>query len=191
MKIITWAMVIFSLFILFNGCSKEESTTAGKGERENKEIKLIDPPYDTALSGKEGIENTIKGYNQAMINALLADPYFKILRKYATEKEVQRVFIDVEFDMNKGEAMRSWQKELVFENISSSENEGHADTSEVWDYEYVSLKTKEVVQPKATVRYKLRYALIKEDGKWVVSNIKEREPAVLTKTYKLKPQVTH
>lgn len=153
-----------------------------KKEQAGNEVQVVEPTLDTTLAGEDGIENTVKAYNITMRNALLADPYFKVLRKYATEKEVKRVFVDVEYDMQKGVAMRSWQRELVFDNISASGREGYADTSETWDFEYVDLKTKEVVDPKKTMKYKLRYTLEKEEERWVVSKMREREPSVVTKT---------
>ena len=164
---------------------KEGFKTTTK-ESVKEAVQIVEPPFDTSLPGAEGLENTIRAYNLSMRNALLDDRYLKMLRKYATEKEVQRVYIDIEFDTLKNVAMRSWQRELAFDNVSASDSSASVDTSETWEFDYVDLKTKEVTEPMKKFKYKLQYSLEKEDGKWVVSKIRELEPSVLTETVELK-----
>ena len=99
------------------------------------------------------------------------------------------VFVNINLDSQQGIAMRSWQKELVFKNISASENKGYADTVEVWDFELVQLVTKKIVEPKKEIRYSLRYTMEREDNylerddfdRWVVSKVEENKPTLLVK----------
>lgn len=173
----TLTLVICLILFIF-ACSKEGKENKAEAVKDKKEFKVVEPQYDTSLAGREGMENTIRAYNEVLAKVHLADPYFPVLRKYATNKETQRVFVEANFNTEKGVAMRSWLLELVFESISPSEKSGTADTYEIWDFDYIDIKTKEIREPKSRVRYKLKYLLEKEDNKWVVSSIKERQPRV-------------
>lgn len=170
--------VLLAMPLFFTACKNEAKKAEKKATEEKKEFKVIEPTYDTKLPGEEGIKNTIRAYNEVLAKVHLADPYFPVLRKYATDKETQRLFVESNYNTEKGQAMRSWLQELVFESVSPSEKSWTADTYEVWDFDYIDIKTKEVVEPKSRVRYKLRYQLEKEGDKWVVSSIKERQPRV-------------
>ena len=181
MKNVFKVLLLVGILFIFTGCNNDTNVSIEDFKEKKKSEELIVPPYDTSLPGGEGIANTIKAYNVTMRNALLADPYIGLLRNYATEKETQRVFINIENDTLGGVAMRSVQKELVFKNISTFDNGAIADTFERWEFEYVSLETKKVVEPKKEMHYDLRYKLEKEGDKWVISGIEEIQPAVLYK----------
>lgn len=44
-------------------------------------------------------------------------------------------------------------------------------TTEVWDYEHVSLDTSETIRIEQGVTYHLRYDLVLEDGRWLVASV--------------------
>ena len=180
--------LLLSFLILTSACTSEDREAVNtENETDRKAFKVVQPPYNTDLPGEEGIKNVINAYNYSVINAQLADPYFKVLRKYATNDETQRVFINAGFDTQQGIAMRSWIKKFIFENISVSEKSAFVDTSEIWNYDYIDIKTKEVAEPKKEMRYKLKYALVKEEGRWVVSEITENEPTVVVESFATQP----
>lgn len=169
---------VICLIMFIPACGKKEEKKEIKGKEEKKEFKVVEPSYDTSIQGEEGIRNTIKAYNEVLANVHLSDPYFKVLRKYASDKEVKRMFVEDRYNTERGLAMRSWLQDLIFEKISVSEKSAVVDTNEVWDFDYIDIKTKEIREPKSRVRYKLRYLLEKEEGRWIVSSIKERQTRV-------------
>lgn len=156
-------------FLLFSACSKKEDKTP--------EIK--GPSYDNTLPGEEGMKNTILGYNQAVMDAHLSDKHIKFIRNYAGEKETKRVFVFINTDREKGVVMAMRLNNITFDNISSSERLNIVDTSEHWDFHNLDIKTSKPIEPVRELRYKLRYILGKENGKWVVAKLKEREKAVI------------
>ena len=167
---------LINFVLFFSACTEDKNRVETKKDKDKKEFNVVEPPYDTTLPDKEGLKNTIKAYNYAVTKALVADPYFPLVRKYATDKETQRVFIDMNADTERGVAMRSWLNELIFKNISVADRSGYVNTTETWDFEFVDIKSKEVVEPKKTIRYKLKYRLEREDNKRVVAKITETEP---------------
>lgn len=162
-----------SLFIL-PACGKEEKQ---KKDLSASEIKAT--AFDNTVPGKEGIKNTILGYNQSVIDAYLSDRHIKLIRKYATPMEAQRMFVYINTDRERNYAMAMKLNSISFENISVAEPQGFADTAENWDFHYLDIKTSKPIEPVKEMRYKLRYVLLKEDNKWVVAKIKEREKALI------------
>lgn len=149
------------------------------GKKEDKEPEVKGPSYDNTIPGKEGMKNTILGYNQAVMDAHLSDKHIKFIRKYAGEREAKRVFVFISTDREKGTAMAMKLNNITFGNISSSERMNFVDTSENWDFHNLDIKTSKPIEPVREMRYKLRYILGKENGKWVVAKLKEREKAVM------------
>jgi len=51
------------------------------------------------------------------------------------------------------------------------EGKASVTTTEVWDYDHVSLDTSETVRTERGVVYRLRYDLVLQDGRWLVDNV--------------------
>lgn len=152
---------------------------SGCGKKEEKTPEIKGPAFDNAIPGEEGMKNTILGYNQAIIDAHLSDRHIKFVRKYASEKETKRVFVFIEGDREKGIAMAMKMNKVIFDNMSSSEGLSFVDTSENWDFHYLDIKTGKPTEPVRELRYKLRYLLGKENGKWIIVKLKEKEKALI------------
>lgn len=165
--------LLFLVFLLFFACNKKED------KKENKMPEVKGPSYDNTIPDKEGMKNTILGYDQAIMDAHLSDRHIKFVRNYATEKETKRVFVFINTDREKGVAMAMKLNKIVFDNISASERLNFVDTSENWDFHNLDIKTSKPVEPVREMRYKLRYVLEKENGKWVVAKLKEREKTLI------------
>lgn len=168
--------------LILSSCGNNEKKMEPKVELEKEQSDLIVLPYDTTLPGIEGIKNTIKAYNLTVINAQLSDQYVDEVRRYATVKETQRVFMNINIDSQQGLIMKSRQEDIVYDNISASESGAFADTYETWNYEYLNLETKEIVEPKKQIRYNIKYILERENNKWVIAKIEEIKPTVMIKT---------
>lgn len=163
--------LLMSASLMFFGCGKKAD------ERKVPEVKA--PSYDNSLPGEEGMKNAIRGYNQAIIDAHLSDLHIKFMAKYATDKEAQRVFVFINTDREKGWAMAMKLNKLTFDNISTSEKVNLVDTSENWDFQYLDIKTSKPIEPVKEMRYRLRYFLVKDGGKWFVAKLKEREKTLI------------
>lgn len=172
-------MLASLLFLL--GCQKkaEENKVVENKVAENKDQEIKGPSYDNSLPGKEGMKNTILGYNQAIMDAHLSDKHLKFVRIYASEKETKRVFVFINTDREKGVAMAMKLNKIAFDNMSASERMNFVDTSENWDFHNLDIKTSKPIEAVREMRYKLRYTLGKEDGKWVVAKLKEREKTLI------------
>lgn len=170
-----------SILILTAGLAVMMVFACGKKEKEGKgkvpEVK--GPTLDNSLPGEEGMKNAILGYNQANMDAYLSDRHIKFIRKYANDKETKRVFVFINTDRERGLAMAMRLNRMEFDNISTSEKVNFVDTSENWDFHYLDIKTSKPTEPVREMRYKLRYLLEKENGRWVVAKLKEREKAVI------------
>lgn len=152
---------------------------AACGKKEEKVPEIKGPAFDNTIPGDEGIKNAIRGYNQAIMDAYFSDTHIKFVRKYATEKEVKRMFIFINTDRERDLAMAMKLNKMVFDEIFASENGATVNTSENWDFHYINIKTGKPTEPVKEMRYKLRYTLEKEDGKWVVAKLTEREKAMI------------
>lgn len=167
---ILWMVVMGSLFLV---------SACGKKEDKDKMPEVKEPTYDNSIPGKEGMKNAISGYTQTIMDAYLSDRHLKFIRKYADEREAKRVFIFINTDRERGFAMAMRLNKMVFDNMSTSEALSFVDTSENWDFHYLDIKTSKPIEPVKEMRYKLRYVMKKENGKWVVAKLKEREKALV------------
>lgn len=159
---------IVGVVMFFTACSNKEDVPEVKG-----------PAYDNSLPGEEGVKNAILGYNQAVMDAHLSDMHIKFIRKYATEKETKRVFTFINVDRERNLAMATKLNKLAIENTFVSDNEANVETSENWDFHYLDIKTSKPTEPVREMRYKLRYTLEKENGKWVIARLTETEKAMI------------
>lgn len=164
-------LLIFAFTGLGFACGKKEEVA--RPEQKSLEVKGSD--YNNSLPGEEGMKNAVRGYVQAVIDANLSDRHFQFLEKYATEKEAKRVFIFIKPDRERNLAMYMRVNKLSFDNISSSESTNFVDTSEHWDFQYLAIKTSKPTDPVRSIRYKLRYHLIRDGDRWMVSKLEERE----------------
>lgn len=155
------------------------SAVVAPGCKTDKEDKVKGPRFDNSLPGKDGIRNAVLGYNQAVMDARLSDRHVKFIRYYASDNEAKRIFVFINTDREKGVAMATKVNKMVFNNISASEKTGYADTSENWDFHNLDIKTSKPVEQVREMRYELRYLLVKERDKWIVSKIREREKALV------------
>lgn len=166
-----YVLLIIWLVVFLSACSKKEEKAKG--------IDVKGPTYNNSLPGKEGMKNAILGYNQATMDAYLSDRHIKFIRTYATELETKRIFVFINTDREKDQAMAMKLNKMTFDNMSTSESLSFIDTSENWDFHYLNIKTSKPIEPVKEMRYKLRYFLEKEDGKWRVAKLKEREKTLI------------
>lgn len=166
------ALFILWLVLYLPACNKKEE--------EKKLTDIKGPKFDNSVSlGKEGMKNAVLGYCQATMDAYLSDLHLKFLRKYANERETKRIFVFINTDRERGWAMAMKLNKISFDNISTSKSVNFVDTSENWDFHYVEIKTSKPIEPVKEMRYKLRYLLEEEKGKWVVAKLKEREKTMI------------
>lgn len=165
-------VLIFLIVSLNFACGKKEETG---NETDGQMPEIIEPQYDNYLPGKEGLKNAVKGYIQSVIDANLSDNHVKFIRKYATERETKRVFIFINSDRERKVGLKMRANKVAYGNISTSEKVNFVDTSEHWDFQYLDIASSKPVAPVRSMRYELRYHLQKEEGKWLVHELEERE----------------
>lgn len=114
------------------------------------------------------IESAVKGYCESLIptyNTLDT----KHLQGYATEKETSRISMIILQFTGEKKFMESEMKEFKVVNVKLKDSSNaDVETFEKWRYRHLKKDTKEVIKPWIDAEYKLRYNLIKQDGKWLV-----------------------
>ena len=179
-------LLSISVIIIFTACenSKEQSDSSAK-QRDSPAVKgvAISSRYDNSLAGIEGMKNAVRGYAQATIDAYLSDTHIKDLKEYAVQSVAKKMFVFINSDRDRGVAMDMRLNRLVFKNISAGEPRNLIDTEEQWDFRYIDIKTLKPVASIKEARYKLRYTIVRDDDKWLISGIEEREKTLMGDYY--------
>ena len=172
MKHMTTLLVILFLF-LSSACSSEKQEQEISTKKLSEET--VAPLYDNFLAGEEGIKNTIRGYNQAVISLNMKLGKFPLIKKYASGSQIHRVISFAMEARTKEAVMRSKLSELYFKNISSTADAATVWTEEKWHYDYVDF-TGKLVQPVKEMNYALKYGLTRFEKGWQVSSVDELLP---------------
>lgn len=91
-----------------------------------------------------------------------------LLADVAVEKE--RAALDMQLQQNteRGERLRPLLRQLTVDGVTISRTTAYVNTSEVWDIERLALGSDTVLRSYPRSRFKVRYQLKKNDGKWQV-----------------------
>ncbi|MBN2248122.1 MAG: hypothetical protein JW733_05435 [Coriobacteriia bacterium] len=117
------------------------------------------------------VRRTVSAYNEALIRG------FKMLdmnelNRVATEEQATREFYLMAALGEGRMAMLPTLQSLEFGEITfPAEGQATVATTEVWDYDHVSLDTSETVRTERGVAYHLQYDLVLQDGRWLVDNV--------------------
>lgn len=145
----TVLMFVPLAFMLAMGC-----TTAGMG---NPEAPVV--------------QEAVRAYNEALIEGFVSFD-MNALNVTATEEQAQRDYY-LMAALGEGRVqMFSTLVSIEFGDVTFPED-GKASviTTEVWDYDHVSLDTSETVRTERGVVYHLQYDLMLQDGRWLVDNV--------------------
>lgn len=116
------------------------------------------------------VKDTIKNYNLVLIEAYkTGNP--GLFKGLAVEEEIRKRDIMISSWLSAGEYMDADLKKLKFKKVKVTGNTAVVKTSEKWTFQYRDVITEEVVDPKKTIHYEMTYTLIKEDGRWLVSEL--------------------
>lgn len=124
------------------------------------------------------IESAVRAYNDALSRAFVMLDMNELSR-FATEEQAAREFY-LMAALGEGRVqMFATLTSIEFGEVTFSE-EGKAavTTTEVWDYDHVSLDTSQTVRSERGVVYRLEYALVLRDGRWLVSGVTSLDDGV-------------
>mgnify|MGYP001577914302 FL=1 len=117
------------------------------------------------------VKETIKNYTRVLIEAYkTGNP--GLFKGLAAEKEIRKRDIMISSWLSAGEYMDADLKKLKFKEVKITSDTAVVKTSEKWTFQYRDVKTEEVVDPQKTVSYEMAYTLVKEDGRWLVSELR-------------------
>lgn len=117
------------------------------------------------------VQEAVRAYNEALIEGFVSFD-MNALNVTATEEQAQRDYY-LMAALGEGRVqMFSTLVSIEFGEVTFPE-EGRASvtTTEVWDYDHVSLDTSETVRTERGVVYNLRYDLIRSEDRWLVDNV--------------------
>lgn len=117
------------------------------------------------------VQSTVSAYNEALVRAFRALDMNE-LNQVATEKQAQREFY-LMAALGEGRVqMFATLVSIEFGEVTfPEEGTARVTTTEVWDYDHVSLDTSETVRSERGVVYHLQYDLVLQDGRWLVDKV--------------------
>jgi len=129
---------------------------------------------DSAIAG---VEQTVRAYNDALIRGFETLD-MNALNRTATQEQAEREYL-LMAALGEGRLqMRSRLISIEFGDVAfPSDDAARVTTTEVWDYDHISLDTSETVRSERGVTYRLQYDLILQDGRWLVDEVTSLEDA--------------
>jgi hypothetical protein len=116
------------------------------------------------------IENTVKEYNSALVQAY-RDAEMSYMNPYATPEQLHRLVSIIQPLKENKHRMRIMQEGFAVESISIDGKTAEVVTQEKWTFWNEDKETLEVLKPKETESYRIFYTLKKEKGKWLVDTL--------------------
>lgn len=117
------------------------------------------------------VQAVVREYNLALIQGFAVFD-MNSLNRTATQEQAQREY-HLMAALGEGRMqMLATLVSLDFEGVVFPAQEtATVTTTEVWDYEHVSLDTSATVRVERGVVYHLRYTLVQRDGGWLVDDV--------------------
>jgi hypothetical protein len=126
------------------------------------------------------VEATVRAYNEALIRAFSSFDMNE-LNATATEDQAWTEFYLMAALGEGGVQMKATMVSIDFGEVTFSEDgAASVTTTEVWDYEHISLETSETVRTEQNVTYHLRYDLVEQDGRWLVNAVTSLDESTAT-----------
>ena len=117
------------------------------------------------------IETAVRVYDDALVRAF-AGLDMNELSAAATQAQADKEFALMAALGEGRMRMLATLLSLEFgEATFPEEGSANITTTEVWDYDHVSLDTSETVRVERDVVYRLQYELILKDGRWLVDSV--------------------
>lgn len=121
--------------------------------------------------GKGAVESTVRAYNDALAVAF-EQLDMNELNQTATQEQAEREFLLMAALGEGRMQMRSRLVSIEFGEVTyPSDDAARVTTTEVWDYEHVSLDTSETVRSERGVTYHLQYDLVRGGDRWLVATV--------------------
>ena len=136
-------------------------------------------PADDAQSETRDVQAAIVVYNDALVRAFAAQD-MNALSAVATENQAYTEFYLMAALGEGGVRMHATLQSIDFSDVTfPADGEASVTTTEVWDYDHVSLDTSETVRTERGVVYHLRYDLVRFEDRWLVDAVTslDEEPA--------------
>lgn len=122
------------------------------------------------ISENKEIKTAIARYNNA-ITEVYKNQNFELLKKTATENEVEKISAIINAYLQANEIMESEIIGINYIEIKEGGEKAAVRTSEEWKYRWVNYKTGKEVETWKHARYDMLYHIIKKDGGWLVDRV--------------------
>lgn len=117
------------------------------------------------------VKRAVAMYNNALIEAYRSQS-FEGLRRVSVGREVDRVSAWVGAYLQSGMVMEARLLSLRFDGVEVKGERATVRTSEEWSYRWLDYRTGRVVEPLKRIDYRMRYRLVRRDGRWLVERVK-------------------
>ena len=111
----------------------------------------------------------------SLMQAVYERADLSIIYPLTTEKELKKVFPIIQALQATGNRMKTEILEFKIKGASVKATRATVTTVEKWRFWWVDAKTGAITKPKAEESYRLEYQLVKDDGRWKVDSIKNRD----------------
>jgi hypothetical protein len=123
---------------------------------------------------KEAIRRLIGMYNRAIV-AAYGELNLAPLESVAGEAHVKKVDTIINSYMESDQVMEADLLGLGFKDIKIESDRATVRTFEDWQYQWVNVKTGEIIEPMKDIHYEMIYHLVRNEGKWLVESLQEVE----------------
>jgi hypothetical protein len=155
--------VILLTAALLSGCGPKAAVSSGLGP---------------GVSREEGLHRLVQTYDVRLAEGFKKQD-MNTLNKVATEDQATTEYYQMAA-LGEGKVrLLSTPKSVRFLSTAfSSTDTATVETEETWDYVQVSTETSAVLRTEKGVVYRLRYVIVRRDGRWLVDSVKEtRSPS--------------
>ncbi len=122
-------------------------------------------------SNDDDAQKAVQQYNQSL-TAVLRTGSVELLNSTATENEVRRMELFLNYLNEKRQVLLATLENIRFKSVGSpASDKVYVKTDEIWRYEYLKAGTSERVEGPYQIKYDTTYTLIKSKDKWVVDEV--------------------
>ena len=132
-------IIINLLIVLFiAGCGEKVEQVSPVSKELKKRMIML--PFDNVGESDEALKNTVRGYNQELINSYQLLTAIERLRHYASDSETKKIHALIKGDRAEGKIMKSELARLEFIEVIRDKDEAKVKTSEEWTVVYLDVK---------------------------------------------------
>lgn len=126
---------------------------------------------DVLTPEAEAVVGTVRAYNDALARAFVSLDMNELNVVATQDQAYSEFYLMAALGEGRMQMLSTLQSIEFGEVTFPAEGRATVTTTEVWDYDHVSLDTSETVRSERGVTYHLQYDLVLQDGRWLVDAV--------------------